>query len=81
MQAAVGEFHLGFDADRRADAPAIGALDHEVQQRALARAGFAAQDDGAATTVTCLRQDGVQEVAFPAPPNQPDRPPIHRLSL
>jgi hypothetical protein len=55
--------------------------DHEVQQRALARAGFAAQDDGAAAAVARLGQRSVQEVAFHPSSQQSDRWPIHRLTL
>ena len=59
MQPAVGELHLGLDADRPRDVPAGDAVGQVAQQGALADARLAPQDDDAAPTgETCRPRAG-----------------------
>ena len=50
VQAAVGELHLRLDADGLRDVPAVDPIGHVAEQRALADARLAAQDDDPAPT-------------------------------
>ena len=81
VDAAVGELHLRLDANGRRDVPARDTLGYVVQQRALARAGFAAKDDNSAPTGERVGQDPVKCLALGTTSEKPHRAASFRTSL
>ena len=73
VEAAVGELHLRLDANGRRDVPARDTLGYVVQQRALARTGFAAKDDNSASTGARVGQDPVKYLALSTTSEKPHR--------
>jgi hypothetical protein len=71
VEAAVGELHLGLDADCARDAPALDASREILQQRALACAWVAAQDDDLASAAVDVDDDPVERFALLPPADQP----------
>jgi hypothetical protein len=64
MEAAVGQLQLRLDAFGPRDAPAVGAVGHVAEQRALADARLAAQHGDAALTYERAGQEPVERLAF-----------------
>ena len=73
VQPAERELHLRLDADGGGDAPVRSALGDEVEQRALAGSGVAAQYDHPALAGERVGQDGVKELAFSTSTEKPHR--------
>ena len=74
MQSGVRQLHLGLDAGRPCDTTAGRPRDEVVQQRGLAGAGLAAQDQDVAAARAHARDDAVERRAFVPPAQQARRP-------
>ena len=67
MQSAVGELHLGFDADRACDAEPFRALREVGEQFGLAYARLSAEHEGVTLTGANLAQEPVKLLTLRLP--------------
>jgi hypothetical protein len=72
MERGEGQLHLGLDAHRTRDATSRSALDHVLEERGLADAGFAPDDERRAPAATHRRQQPLELRTFPFSPAKHD---------
>ncbi len=73
MQPAVGELHLGLDANRTRDAATFGMLGQIIEERGLAHARLTAEHDDSALPGPSVGQELVERLALRLPPQESDR--------
>jgi hypothetical protein len=70
MQPAVGELHLGLDADGTRYAESLRVLGQITEERGLARARLTAKHEGSALTGANVGQEPVKRLALRLPPQK-----------
>jgi hypothetical protein len=70
MQPAVGELHLGLDADGIRDTESLGVRGQITEERGLARAWLTTEHDGSALTGANVGQELVEHLTLRLPPQE-----------